>query len=215
MSASSDLPYLEYECISLSERHRSKKEILQYLSEKVYSYWKIPPIWYGTEENPIFKIEFPSYEKYKRLINRGMSVFEAVYQYLSDPILNRKKYGLPEGLSIIELNKLPVNEIYFILKQRTNYKEIIQHNYQFSFKLGELFGISAVFEEVADGFIVFYKTREDFENAQKDKLNPEEIKKWTPAKNTWNPVIEKIIDSIFHPKPNANNKISENESVGS
>lgn len=203
MIPSTDLPYLEYECISLADSQRSKKDILEFLSQKVFSYWKIDPVWNGTEENPTFKLEFPSFEKFKRLINRGMSVYEAVYHYLSDPILNRKKYGLPEGLSIIELNKSPVKDVYFILMQRTNNKEVVRKNYEFSFKLGELFGISAVFEEVEDGFIVFYKTREDFENAQKDKLNPVEIKKWMQAKGTWNPVIEKILDSIFHPVSNS------------
>jgi hypothetical protein len=197
MEIKTPLPFIEFECISISDPQYTKKDIITHFSKRMNNQWIQQPIWKGNEQNPIIRFEFPSYHIFLERFNREIPIFEKVIQILSNPILNRQKYGLPEGLTLIPIKQDPSDEIYLINKMTSNYKDPIRLNFEFTFKLGELFGINTFYEEIADGFLIFYKTRTDFEDAQKDKLNPGEIKNWLQAKGVWNPIIEKILSSLF------------------
>lgn len=198
MEDSFTLPFIEFECISISDPQHSKKKIIELLSKRLASQWGLPPKWRGSDQEPIIRFEFPSKNFFFERFNREIKFFEKVIQFLKDPILNRKEYGLPNGLPLIPIKESPTDEIFAITKISTNCIDEIRKNFEFTFKLGEFFGINTFYEEIANGFLIFYKTWTDFEDAQKDKLNPEEIKKWLQAKGVWNPIIEKILYSLFN-----------------
>ena len=47
----------------------------------------------------------------------------------------------------------------------------MRRNYQLTTQVDNLFGIQSAIEEVEDGFLKFYRTREDFEDSKLDNLS--------------------------------------------
>ncbi|MHA1619687.1 MAG: hypothetical protein ACTSVZ_10440 [Promethearchaeota archaeon] len=90
-----------------------------------------------------------------------------------------QKSGKSEEMDVGE------NSLYLILKYRTNAKDIIRTKYQFTYKIVDLVGIKSSYEEVEDGFILFYATEEDFQLTQMDLNNFADIQKWLEKKGVW------------------------------
>ncbi|XEO75275.1 hypothetical protein WKT22_00291 [Candidatus Lokiarchaeum ossiferum] len=53
-------------------------------------------------------------------------------------------------------------DLFLILKYETNKKDYLRKDFNFAINMMKIFGFEISFEEVLDGFLLFYQSREDF-----------------------------------------------------
>lgn len=74
-------------------------------------------------------------------------------------------------------SKKKTEELFLTLKYTTNQKEKLGRDFNFGVNMVNSFGFNIYFEEVLDGFLLFYKTRDDFLISQiKNRTLPELVK---------------------------------------
>ena len=68
----------------------------------------------------------------------------------------------------------------------------------------ELIGFGSYYEEIYDGFLLFYRNLEDFYTMQVNRADYDQLKIWLESKKLWNPTIEKQLNQLFeeHNKTN-------------
>ena len=98
----------------------------------------------------------------------------------------------PSKIKTVLKKKDKDEKLYLILKYKTNFKGPILKNYSFTYKLAEMLGLSMSYEEVDDGFLLFYQSREDFEVGKIDLTQFKEVKKQLEERNAWQKDYEKL-----------------------
>ena len=191
-----DTPFIEVDIIQSLD---PKYEILKQLEKRSSQTHQVQSSWSGTDTDPILRLDYESKEQFIAGYTRDKMIYENFIKYinLQDISLNNKK---------TLKNQSNEEELYLIVKYRTNYKEPIRKNYSFTFKIIELLGIGASYEEVQDGFILFYKTKEDYLIGQMDLLNIDKAIDYLKAKGFYTPSIEAFFTQIKNktfkvPKP--------------
>ena len=192
------LPFIE---VSIVHSQDPKKEILQFLREKAErsNNAQVSSIESGGEKKILVKydteLDFQNtyngeqkiYEKFYQLIQENVTD----YSNLLEKILTKTSHG-----DFYNEEDMEEHNLYLIVKYRSNYKEIIRQNYNFTFKIIEILGIKASFEEIADGFLLFYKTKEDFNVAQMDLKKLELIQLFLKKNGLWNEKIQFIFENL-------------------
>ena len=170
------LPYIE---VSVVQTQGEKLDILQILQEKaeitknaIISIKKNP-------KNPILRIEYPSKEVLLDVYKRDEFVYESAVKLVNLGVITPSKIKTVLKKSDNDKN------LYLILKYRTNFKGPILRNYSFTYKLAEMLGLSMSYEEVDDGFLLFYQTREDFEVGKIDLTQFKEVKRQLEERGAW------------------------------
>jgi len=67
---------------------------------------------------------------------------------------------------------------YLILEYETNRAKIMRKNYQMTWNLGQIIGTRFYVEETLKGFIIFFDRAVDYDIAQVDRENPQELLNW-------------------------------------
>ncbi|MCF2138436.1 MAG: hypothetical protein K9W44_00105 [Candidatus Lokiarchaeota archaeon] len=179
-------PYIEVEILSCDD---PKKKILDLLEERAIKNHHVKTTWKGTDDNPILRVDYESYEQFRAGYNRDRSVYENFIKFINLQEISFDKIAERS-------TKHDDQSIYLMMKYRTNYKEPIRNNYSFTFKIIELIGLGASYEEVQDGFILFYQTKKDFKVGLMDLLKINEVRSYLKSIDFLIPSIEQFLDKI-------------------
>ncbi|MHA1718469.1 MAG: hypothetical protein DRO88_12130 [Promethearchaeia archaeon] len=170
-------PYLE---VSIVETQGDREEILKILENKARMSKEAVIFIKDNVNNPIIRIEYPSKETLLKVYSRDEFVYESAVKLLNSGIISPAKVK-----TAIENGTSKSDKLFLILKYKTNFKSPILKNYRFTYKIAELLGLSMSYEEVEDGFILFYKTKEDFEIGRIDLTKFQEVKKRLEERGIW------------------------------
>jgi len=171
-----NIPYIE---VSVVETQGEKLDILQILKEKAKITKNVIISIKKSSENPILRIEYPSEEVLLKVYKRDEFVYESAVKLINLGVITPSKIKTA-------LKKTDDDEkLYLILKYRTNFKGPILKNYSFTYKLAEMLGLSMSYEEVDDGFLLFYQSKEDFEVGKIDLTQFEEVKRQLEERGAW------------------------------
>ena len=180
-------PFIE---VSVVQTTDDKMKILTFLEKRTKSFHKVEIQWIGTAEHPILRIIFPSEQALIDGYARDQFIYEGVVHLINEGIIT------PTKISQVLMNDVNSDNLYLILKYTTNCKDPIRNNYRFTFKIAEMFGINMSYEEVHDGFILFYKDREDFEIGIIDLTQIDKVKPKVEARGHWKKTYEKLWKNI-------------------
>ena len=181
-----DTPFIEVDIIQSLD---PKYDILKQLEKRSSQTHQVQSSWSGTDTDPILRLDYKSKEQFIAGYTRDKMIYENFIKYinLQDISLNNKKSLKNQNFD---------EELYLMVKYRTNYKEPIRKNYSFTFKIIELLGIGASYEEVQDGFILFYKTKDDYLIGQMDLLNIDKAIEYLKSRGFYTPSIEAFFTQI-------------------
>ena len=177
------LPHI---AVTVVQTTNDKMKILKFLEKRAKNFHQVTIQWAGTEEHPILRVIFPSEQALIKGYTRDQSIYEGVVHLANEGIINPKKTRQ------VFKNSPPSEELYLILKYETAFKEPLRNNYQFTYKIAELLGIGMSYEEVDDGFILFYKHKEDFEIGIIDLARLDKVKQMLEKRGHWDDDYEKI-----------------------
>jgi hypothetical protein len=195
--------FLEISVVSLNNPLMSKKQLLEQISYRVKRTHQIEPKWIGDLENPKIRFEYDSKEHLEKCYVRDIFLFEKILELMNSGIisneeihqmnLKRKGHFPLIPMEIIDDQK----PIYLILKYQTDYKEPLRNNYRLTLRVAEILEYSVEVEEIADGFLIFYKNPEDFEANQIDKANLTEMTQYFKEKGLLNSDLGKLLKKIY------------------
>ena len=181
-----DLPYIE---VSVVKTQGDKLEILQILKEKASISNNVDISMKKTPENPILRIVYLSEEELLNVYKRDEYVYESAVKLVNLGVITPSKIK-----TVLKNGSNHDEDLYLILKYKTNFKAPILKNYSFTYKLAEMLGLSMSYEEVDDGFLLFYQTREDFEVGKIDLTQFKEVKRQLEERDAWQNDYEKLWD---------------------
>jgi len=189
------IPITKYSIIQLNSDQYSKHEILNIFATVLTKLHDVRIEWGKINEEDVIKVIYKDKKAYQQAYSRNLPIIEKIMDIVNQGSLN------PNDINIRIKNeqflKSNNQDLFLILKIQSNWLEPIRKNFEFAFKFGEIIGIHSQYEEIADGFLVFYETLEDFKDMQVDKLNYNELKQWLESKGKWNLKIEKILNNIL------------------
>jgi len=164
-------PFIEINIESTVESDVNQRSIL----EKIYNSNKKQRIlnieWIGTTEKPKLRFNF-----------KNKAQIEALYQK-DDSVLSRfiefhQANKFPQTFQELESDKSDSEQIYLVLKYKTNNKLPIRQYYKRVEWYRHFFKINISTEETTDGFLFFYRRKQDFISSIIDKSNPEDFLIW-------------------------------------
>ena len=171
------LPYIE---VSILETQGKKKNIFKILEEKAKITNEAVISMDIESKNPILRIEYPSEEVFLKVYKRDEYVYESAVKLINLGVITPSKIK-----TLMKNGSKNKEKLFLILKYKTNYKTPILKNYSFTYKLAEMLGLSMSYEEVDDGFILFYQSQEDFEVGRIDLTKFKEVKRQLEDKGAW------------------------------
>ena len=181
-------PFLEVQVIQCKD---PKLDILKILEDKANKRLDITLKWVGSEENPILRVDYDSIQAFYKTYTRDKLVYQTFVNFLQK-----------RDITILELfPKQPIidNEdpdLYLILKYKTDVKEPIRDNYNFTYKIIDFIGIKTSYEEVQDGFLLFYKDKQDFLDASMDLMDIPQIIDWLKEKDMWTDIMQEFFQFL-------------------
>ncbi len=182
-------PFIEASVIHCND---PKLDILKTLERKVQNRLDAGITWNLTDENnPILRVDYENRDDFAKNYTREKKVYETFVNYLY-----QQDITIPELLSKTEPNAEDNTDLYLILKYKTDYKDPIRINYNFTYKIVEFLGIQASFEEIHDGFLLFYKKKKDFMNASIDLNDIKGSIQWLKDRHIWTPTIAEFFKNL-------------------
>ncbi len=190
--------FLEISIIETQEQDLSHKEILQLIIADYTTTYYISPSSVDYISDSTCKISFSSVEEFWAFYDVDFNIYNYMYDNLLTNYEDFPRF-LKKNLSIKQ-NPKPQNDddFYLIIKLRTNFINPLKRNFELTYKINEIFGDQVFNEEVADGYLRFYKTKVDFEN---NLLPINDIDAWIE----WfinleidinNPIIQDFLDIL-------------------
>lgn len=172
-----NLPYIE---VSIVETQGIKQKIFHILEEKAkIAKNAVISIDYDLKD-PLLRIEYPSEEEFLKVYKRDEFVYESAVKLINLGVIS------PSKIKKVLKNGLKKNEkLFLVLKYKTNFKAPILKNYSFTYKLAAMLGLSMSYEEVDDGFLLFYQSREDFVVGRIDLTQFKEVKRQLEERGAW------------------------------
>lgn len=145
------LPYIK---ISAIQSIGDPIAILTKIKTKFENFHQVKTEWVKSSEENAFLIFFPSYDAYYMAYKRDIPFYERFLRilienpnFLKEPLLESSKLNPMDD---------PIPP-YCILKYETNDKIPLRNYYQFIFQVGQQIGVQHSFEEIENGFILFYQ----------------------------------------------------------
>ncbi len=177
-----ELPFIEIRIINTNETGIRPIDIMNQFKQELGDCYNLEISLNNHEEHPYLHIDFPSQEAFLAAYLRDMEVYGL--------LINQIEYGkidlqeFQEELAASEIANLEDEneDIYIILKYTSNWKGPMRKNYQLTMKVDQIFGVQSSFEEVEDGFLKFYKRRQDFEDSKIDNSSRVGWKRWFELK---------------------------------
>ncbi|MHA1674456.1 MAG: hypothetical protein ACTSYI_12620 [Promethearchaeota archaeon] len=179
-------PFLEISVQTTSDSEQNLKEILTVIANRNELSPYNTVLWKGTDTNPILRLDYSSYADFELSYREGEEQMLKFLNMLEDGSLNIEK--VKESLEQEDLKgkkwkSVSYEEMYLILKYRTNYKAPLRQNYLFSEWFIGFFREHIMYEEIDDGFLIFFHRKADFTNSNLNKTNPVELRQWLQSKN--------------------------------
>ncbi|MCK5345346.1 MAG: hypothetical protein KAR20_18175 [Candidatus Heimdallarchaeota archaeon] len=168
-------PFIEVEVINSKE---DPAILLKVIEKKFDKITEGTIQWNGTEKNPILMLSFDTKEEFFQTYNKDIKIYECFMALIAEKNISIE--ALPPNL-----NNFPADDLYAIFKYRTDFKEPIRKKYYYVFKILGLLGIKISYEEVEDGFVLFYQTQEDFTLGNLNIFEMKKVKQWLEAHNIW------------------------------
>ena len=172
-----NLPYLE---VSIIETQGKPKNIFKILEEKAKIAKEAVISMDNDPKNPFLRIEYPSEKVFLKVYKRDEFVYESAVKLINLGVITPSKIK-----TLIRNGSKHKKKLFLVLKYKTNFKEPILKNYSFTYKLAEMLGLSMSYEEVDDGFILFYQSKEDFEVGRIDLTKFKEVKRQLEDIGAW------------------------------
>ncbi|MHA1613161.1 MAG: hypothetical protein ACTSVZ_02725 [Promethearchaeota archaeon] len=181
-----DPTFVEINVQNTTDSEKSLHEILEPIANRneLNPYNTVSYV--GTEENPIIRLIYESIEDLEASYKESEVQLQKFLTLVENELFNldELKIIIKNGeKSGSEWRMAPQDEIYLILRYRTNHKSPLRQNYSFGKWFFDFFNDQIMFEEVNDGFLIFYHREVDFINSNYNKLNPVEIRLWLKGKN--------------------------------
>lgn len=203
----SEPPFIEIELISTTETALMPKDILEIIKKRFEKTHNVKTSWAGTETTPIVRLNYVSLDALVKGYSRDLFLFNYFIELMNaDPewlqellnLVNFSAVGQTSLNSGESLDACTEPNNYVVLKYRTNYKDPLRKNYQFTSKIAQILGENVCIEEIDDGFLYFFQTKGSFEDANFDKLQPAELRMWFQKKglNPEHPKIRPIFDLV-------------------
>ncbi len=186
MLVTKEPPFIEIEIISESDPSLEARDILNMIREQNIKTGEGTPVWRGSPDYPILRMEYPSLKDLEEIYQKEYELFDKVLELHRHVDLTQ---------FIPKFDPPTTQELYLILKYRTNYKEPLRKNYEYSRWFADTFQVLVYHEELEDGFLNFYKRKEDFLDNRLDKTNPTLLQEWLDRKGIVFP--EEISRKIF------------------
>ncbi len=181
----SESPFIEISIKTLNS-NQNLKEILTVIANRNEKSPYNSVLWKGTDANPILRLDYISYADFELSYREGEEQMLKFLNLLEENLFNvdelKAKFN-PGDNPKKEWQAVSYEEMYLILKYRTNYKSPLRQNYKFSEYFISFFEEHIFFEEIFDGFLIFYHRKADFTNSNLNKTNPAELKQWLQSKN--------------------------------
>ncbi|MCF2139235.1 MAG: hypothetical protein K9W44_04195 [Candidatus Lokiarchaeota archaeon] len=189
-----ELPYIHIQVISKSSKSMTKRALLEKTLQKFKKTHKARFSWGGTEDNPILKVNYDSEADFRVAYEYGVDGFLKIVQILQeqnfpfDLLYTHKEISKPASSTQINKDKeesedvLPsIEDYYVVLEYLTNRPDIMRHNYQMTWRVSQIIGTRFFVEETATGFIIFFDRKVDYDIAQLDRENPQELLEWVKS----------------------------------
>jgi hypothetical protein len=204
---SSQRPFIEIEVITTLETELTSKNLLDIIKQRFEKTHKVKASWIGSEVAPIIRLEYTYLEDLIEGYSRDLFLFNYFTEiFISNPeeiqdLLDAVKVRLKQTTSKTQAdlsNDCLEPRNYVVLKYRTNFKDPLRKNYQFTARIAQMLGENVCIEEVQDGFLYFFQTKDAFEDANFDKLNPKELMMWFQKQgiDTDHPKIKDLFSII-------------------
>ncbi|MHA1672433.1 MAG: hypothetical protein ACTSYI_02290 [Promethearchaeota archaeon] len=156
--------FLEISVVDTKENKLSHGEILQLIIADYTNVYCISPSSVEIISDSKCRITFSSVEEFWAFYDVDFNIYNYMYDNLLTNYEDFPRF-LKKNLLIKEAPKPQSDEdFYLIIKLRTNFINPLKRNFELTYKINEIFGDQVFNEEVADGYLRFYKTKVDFEN---------------------------------------------------
>ena len=173
-------PFLEIEVVRLQNGNSSERENLDIVKKRYEKINSFQVRWIGTDAHPKLRFECPSIEIFEAWYHRGVNFLDSILSIIKQKGKEMDKI-LPA--SILTNAETHNKDLYLILKYTTNYKKPMRAKYEYTQWFANYFSELTRYEEVADGFLHFYKRRIDFINTNLDKFDPADLRQWLQNKH--------------------------------
>lgn len=184
--------YLKYSIVKNSTKEKSDYDLLLILQTHLESLHSISGHLSQVNQKWILNFEFENNAQFDEIFSKNMKFYIRLHALKESKQISMDDLNVEEAFS----HENP-EEVQIILKQQTNRKNPIKENYRLSFTLVEFLNYGADYEEIEDGFLIFYRSFKDFENMQINRLDFQQMKKWLTTKKIWNKKIEAILVKLL------------------
>jgi len=191
-------PFVEISIVSLNDKTSTKREIFDNLITRFKKIKKCEVKLIENQENPILRLEYSDFDYFYDIYTREFTLYEYFIEnyYKNQSIFDRILLPVESSTEKQDSN------FYVVFKYRTNDKTPLRKNYQFTVWFAEKFKEEWFYEEIEDGFLHFYRKKEDFLNSNLNKCDPLELQQWLKNKNLkFTPEIMKELQKCIENKP--------------
>ncbi|MHA1612382.1 MAG: hypothetical protein ACTSVZ_01845 [Promethearchaeota archaeon] len=159
--------FLEISVVETQEKGLSHLEILQKIIDDYTGVYCIPHSSVEIISDSKCRFSFQSEQEFWAFYDVDFNIYNYMYDnlltnYEDFPRFIKKNLFLNQTASKPQNNE--DDDFYLIIKLRTNFINPLKRNFELTYKINEIFGDQVFNEEVADGYLRFYKTKVDFEN---------------------------------------------------
>ena len=203
------IPFLEISIVSTIEKNLTHLQILDQISQ---SFLEIPQIKCKLEDrgsDSCLKIIFNSEEQFRSVFNEGFQIYSFIFEQVKEEGLN---FDDIEYISNENFTTNSNGENYLVTFYHSNLVEPIRKNHRLATAFNRLIGCHVSYEEIANGYIRFIHTKEDYLSLTR---NFDTLKDWEMYFKEKNidldhPTIEKFLKIIekmvlkFHVKKKNN-----------
>ena len=190
--------YLEISVIETQEHKKSHKELLQLIIADYTKVYCISPSSVEFISDSTCRISFSSAQQFWAFYDVDFNIYEYMYENLLTNFEDFPRF-LKENFPSKPFAKSEnTDDFYLIIRLKTNFLEPLKRNFELIYNINDIFGDQVFNEEVADGYLRFYKTKVDFEN---NLLPINDLDAWiewfiTLEIDIDHPIIQKFLDIL-------------------
>jgi len=171
-------PFIEISIVSLNDDDSTKKEIFASLQTRLSKIVGCDVFLLNKGDDSSLRIEFPSSSFFYETYQREFDLYEYIIQ-----LYNHDKNNFDKIFPVVHHPPNPMDpNFYLILKYLTSDKEPLRKNYQFTQWFAEKFDEQWIYEETENGFLHFYRRKEDFLNSNLNKCDLNEMSQYLQNK---------------------------------
>jgi hypothetical protein len=189
--------FIQIKVLQTLEKDQTQKDLLHIIKKRFEETHDTVGSWQGDEENPVLLLTYPSKEAFQAAYSWGMGIVDKILQ-LEQEGHDVKLKHVNSSESSEEISEENESEIYLTLHYMTNWKAPMRNNYLINRKMAHLLGTQFYVEEIEDGFLIMYKRRVDFELAQLNRMDLNNVKKWLKENkiDTNNPSVQALLEYL-------------------